>query len=362
MRPRSRFYVNGTIDMAGLIEEKHGDILHAETEALVNTVNCVGVMGRGIALQFKKAFPENYKIYKHACDDNQLAPGKMLIWNRNSLESPQYIINFPTKIHWRGSSEMEFIESGLKALVEEVKRLNIRSIAVPPLGCSLGGLQWEDVRPRIVSAFSELPDVKVAIYPPEGAPAAETMAKDSKVPKMTPGRAVLIELIRQYLSALMDSNITLLELHKLALFAQAAGQPLKLKYTKGRFGPYAENLRHALNAMEGHFIKGFGDGSDDPRTELELIPGTESQVAETLGDLPDTQMRLMRVHDLISGFETPFGMELLSTVYWVMTEEGATSDEEIINKVHSWNTRKQMFTSDQIVVAARVLRQQKWIS
>jgi len=147
-----------------MIERKHGDILKADAEALVNTVNCVGIMGRGIALQFRKAFPENYKTYRAVCDREELHPGKMLVYNLNSLENPHYIINFPTKRHWQDKSLIEDIELGLKALVEEVRKLGIRSIAIPPLGCGSGGLKWKEVRPKIEEAFRSLPEINVLMY------------------------------------------------------------------------------------------------------------------------------------------------------------------------------------------------------
>jgi O-acetyl-ADP-ribose deacetylase (regulator of RNase III) len=152
-----------------MIELTQGDILQADTEALVNTVNCVGVMGRGIALQFKKSFPENFKYYKVACDKKELKPGKMLIYNLNRLYNPRYVVNFPTKRHWKGKSRMADIEAGLKALVEELRKRNIQSIAIPPLGSGLGGLRWEDVKEKIKEAFQDLTDVRVILYEPKGA-------------------------------------------------------------------------------------------------------------------------------------------------------------------------------------------------
>lgn len=144
-----------------MIKLTQGDILYADAEALVNTVNCVGVMGRGIALQFKKVFPENFKRYKAVCDNKELLPGKMFVYDLNSVCNPRYVINFPTKRHWKGSSRMEDIESGLLALVAEVRKRNIHSIAIPPLGCGLGGLLWNDVRARIEDAFQYLSDVHI---------------------------------------------------------------------------------------------------------------------------------------------------------------------------------------------------------
>ena len=153
-----------------MIEIIEGNILEAEAEALVNTVNCVGVMGKGLALQFKQAFPANFKAYEAACRARQLVAGKMFIFDNGRLIKQRYIVNFPTKRHWRDNSRIEDIRSGLESLVADVRRLGIRSIAVPPLGCGLGGLNWRDVRPMIEKSFSELLDVRVLLFPPVGPP------------------------------------------------------------------------------------------------------------------------------------------------------------------------------------------------
>lgn len=147
----------------GQIECIQGDIIHADTEAIVNPVNCVGVMGRGLALQFRKSYPDNYKFYRRVCERKELAPGTMLTYERGIRDIPRYIINFPTKVHWKGSSRMEYIDQGLISLVSEVEKLSLRSIAIPPLGCGLGGMDWMDVKPRIETAFAALPDVRVLL-------------------------------------------------------------------------------------------------------------------------------------------------------------------------------------------------------
>jgi O-acetyl-ADP-ribose deacetylase (regulator of RNase III) len=152
-----------------MIHSTQGDILRDESEAIVNTVNCVGVMGRGIALQFRNAYPENYKAYEKACQRGEVQPGRMFVHETGELTGPRYIINFPTKRHWRGKSRMEDIDSGLEALVELLRKKKIQSIALPPLGSGLGGLDWSEVRPRIVTALGDLNDLKVTIYEPAGA-------------------------------------------------------------------------------------------------------------------------------------------------------------------------------------------------
>ena len=344
-----------------MIELTRGDILRADAEALVNTVNCVGVMGRGIALQFKKRFPDNFKSYKAACDRKELQPGKMFVHDLNELFHPRYIINFPTKRHWKGKSRMTDIEDGLQAMVEEVRQRNIRSIAIPPLGCGLGGLQWPDVRARIERAFKDMVEVRVLLYEPKGAPPAEKMVHSDKVPSLTVGRAVLIGLMRRYLAAVMDPFVTLLEIHKLMYFMQEAGESLKLQYAKGTYGPYAGNLRHVLNLIEGHFISGFGDAEDNPSREIRLLPDILPRIDPFLERYPSTRDRFNSVIDLISGFETPFGMELLSTVHWVATREGADTADLAVRKTYDWNERKQMFQEKHIRLAWDVLERKGWL-
>ena len=222
-----------------MIESTQGNLLEAEAEALVNTVNCVGFMGKGIALQFKQAFPENFEAYSRACKVGEVRPGRMFVFETRAMIGPRYIINFPTKRHWKGKSRVEDIDDGLDALIEEVVRLGIKSIAVPPLGCGLGGLDWKRVRPRIEQAFKLVPDVHVLLFSPAGAPDPKSMPIGTKPAKMTHTRALFVKLMQQYSS--LDYRLTLLEVQKLAYFLQELGEPLKLKYVAHTYGPYAEN-------------------------------------------------------------------------------------------------------------------------
>lgn len=345
-----------------MIRYTTGDILKAEAEALVNTVNCVGVMGRGIALQFKEMFPANYKAYAAACKREEVQPGRMFIFDTGELTAPRYIVNFPTKRHWRGKSRIEDIRSGLAALIDEVRARGIRSIAIPPLGSGLGGLDWAEVRPLIAIALAALPDVEVLVFEPNGAPADSRPNRSSTVPKMTAGRAALVALMRRYLGALLDPSISLLEVHKLMYFLQAAGEPLRLRYVKAPYGPYAENLRHVLREVEGHLISGYADGGDAPDKPLALVPGAVEEAERYLAVHAATHQRLDRTAALVEGFETPYGLELLATVHWVVTQEGAKAPTQIAGAVHGWNTRKRQFTPDQIVLASERLRGQGWLS
>jgi len=344
-----------------MIDVTRGDILQADAEALVNTVNCVGFMGRGIAAQFKRAYPKNFAAYAQACKRHEVQPGRMLIVETGRLTNPRWVVNFPTKRHWRGDSRIEDIDSGLAALIADVRRLGIKSIAVPPLGCGLGGLAWSEVRPRIEQAFAALPEVKVLVFEPEGAPAAAQMARSSKVPTMTPGRAVLVGLIERYLAGLMDPFVSLLEIHKLMYFMQEAGEPLRLRYTKAQYGPYAENLRQVLAHVEGHFLSGYADGGDNPDKQLELVPGASEDAHAFLAAHPETKARFDRVAELVQGFESPFGMELLATVHWVAAHDGAGTVSEATDAVYQWNERKQAFEPRQLQIAWDVLGAGGWL-
>lgn len=346
-----------------MIEAGTGNLLEANVEALVNTVNTVGVMGKGIALQFKKAFPENFEAYAKACAAEELRPGTMLTVGLNRLSNPRYIINFPTKRDWKHRSRLKDIQAGLPALIEEIRRLKITSVAVPPLGCGNGGLDWRDVRPLIEAAFAEVPEVRVLLYAPSGAPEAAAMPIHTKRPNMTPGRAAVVAVMSRY--AVAGYGMTLLEVQKLLYFLQEAGEDLKMPFAKAAYGPYADTLRHVLDKMDGHFIRGWGDGANKPETPLEVVADAVSEAEEFLGTQSETHDRLERVTDLIEGFETPYGMELLSSVHWVAMHEDAAARSDATTAaaaVASWNDRKkQLFQAEHVELAWGRLKERGWI-
>ena len=343
-----------------MIRFKSGDILTEDAEALVNTVNCVGVMGRGVALQFKKALPDNFRAYAEACRRGEVETGRMFVFETGRLTNPRYIINFPTKRHWRAGSRVEYIESGLVDLARVIRDRNIRSIAVPPLGSGLGGLDWSAVRTRIEKKLGEIDNLEVVIFEPDGAPSPASMVRTRNVPEMTVGRAALVGLMDRYLKGLLDPFVTLLEVHKLMYFMQEAGQPLHLKFSKGTYGPYAENLRHVLNAIEGHFISGYVDGGDAPGKELTLLPDAVEDAFAFIDECFETRKRFDRVADLTDGFESPFGLELLSTVHWILVKDTPYSRSDLVSRIHAWNIRKKQFTPKQIGLAVDVLDRKGW--
>lgn len=341
-----------------MVEYAQGDILRADAEALVNTVNCVGVMGRGVALHFKRAYPENYRAYAAACKRGEVEPGRMFVYDTGG-RSPRLIVNFPTKRHWRGKSRIEYIEQGMHALVREIREREIHSIAIPPLGSGLGGLDWQQVRPLIERALAQVPQVRAILYEPGGATPEPVAAR---APKMTAGRAALVGLIGRYLSGMMDTSISLLEVHKLMYFLQEAGEPLRLRYVKATYGPYAENLRHVLADVNGHLIAGYSADGDAPDEQVRVLPGAAERADAYLAEHPRTHARFDRVGQLVDGFETPFGLELLATAHWVATQERAGEGERMVRAFYAWNPRKRRFTPAQIALAGERLHEQGWLA
>ena len=337
-----------------------GNILKTNAEAIINTVNCVGVMGKGIALQFKQAFPENYLAYKKICDSGELKPGKLYIYDTGSMINPRYIINFPTKNHWKEKSKIDYIKSGLTALKESLGKLKIKSIAIPPLGSGSGGLAWLNVKKIIVGELNKLDDIDIYIFEPQGAPKFDSMPVRTSKPALTRARALLIKLINSYKAP--GYILSLLEIQKLAYFLQLAGENLNLEFVKGKYGPYAENLNFLLQRLEGHFLRGYGDRSKD--SQIHLLDRANDEADAFLEQDYISHKKLDRVSNLIKGFETPYGMELLATVHWVSSESPSIRDNigGIVRKVKAWSERKRMrFQAKHIEIAWNRLKQQGWI-
>jgi O-acetyl-ADP-ribose deacetylase (regulator of RNase III) len=303
-----------------------GNLLEAPVEALVNTVNTVGVMGKGIALLFKEAFPGNFRAYEDACKHKEIRVGRMFVTETLSLEGPRWIINFPTKKHWRQSSKLEWIVKGLDDLRRVIQDRNIRSIALPPLGAGNGGLDWSEVRPEVQRALGDLQDVDILVYEPTDK--YQNVAKRTGVEKLTPARALIAEMIRRYW--VLGIECTYLEVQKLGWFLErtihslGVEDPLKLQFQADKYGLYSDRLRHLLDALDGTYLhcnKRLSDASptdtiwfdEERRKYIDLfIQQDESKTLKQILDL--TAKR-------IDGFESPLGMELLATVDWLMERQ-----------------------------------------
>jgi O-acetyl-ADP-ribose deacetylase (regulator of RNase III) len=342
------------------VQVRRGDLLKEKSDAIVNTVNCVGVMGKGIALQFKQKWPKNFKEYEAASKRKEIKPGTMFIYDLGEWEKPRYIINFPTKVHWRGDSKLEYVENGLRDLVKQVKRLGIKSISLPPLGCGNGGLDWNEVRELILGAFKDHPEINVHLFEPKGAPPPREMVIQTAKPAMTPARAAIIKIISIYRE--LEYGLTKIEVQKLAYFLEKSGHPLNLEFVKNSYGPYSDKLRHVLKALDGHYIVGVGDFAGE--SDIAVMPGAVAEAdvfIKTSGD-DDLAVQVERVRNLIKGYETPYGMELLATVHWVATQEPhARNVDEAIAAVHDWNARKRaVLRKDHIRLAWDRLKNEGW--
>jgi O-acetyl-ADP-ribose deacetylase (regulator of RNase III)/uncharacterized protein YwgA len=337
-----------------MITRGTGNLLIADVDALVNTVNTVGVMGKGIALQFKRAFPTNYADYQKACELGEVTVGRMHVHELPQLGGPRFIVNFPTKRHWRSPSRLEDVAAGLTALRDEIVERGIKSIAVPPLGCGNGGLDWADVKPMITQILGTIPGVEVRVWEPTGAPSAKEMPNATSPPPMTRERASFIAALSRYINAAVDRGlafdprISLLEAHKAAYFLQKFGLQLGLRFEKGIYGPYSPQLDRAVSTMEGHFLYGYGDGTSGAQAILELNKEAVYEAESGLSNSVEFNQIAMKFQKLTSGFEDAFGMELLSTVQFAADElvsPPATSDK-VLDCIQGWNHRKRRLFTD----------------
>lgn len=336
-----------------MIEYKKGDLLKTEAEALVNTVNCVGIMGKGIALQFKKAYPDNYKAYKQACDEKKIQIGSMFVFTTDSLVNPKYIINFPTKQHWKSSSKLENIEKGLKDLVKQILDLNIRSIAVPSLGCGCGGLDWNTVRKLIEKEFSKLENVSFIVFEPIDAKQGIYKPSTSKRKSLTPSRALLLALCDYFIKK--NHTISSTDIHQLAFFIQEAGEELKLKFTKETFGLYAKNLNKVINDLQKKDIIKIEE--KDPHTKsncFNILPEAMIQIMECLNKYQDKNRIFNKVLNMIKGYESSYHLSLLSKVFWIIEKEkiDPLNSVKIIEDIKNWNDSKEYDFADKDVIKA----------
>lgn len=344
------------------IKITQGDLLRQnDVDAIINTVNCVGIMGKGIALQFKNKWPANFRAYESACKSKEVRVGHMFVFDSGGLIKPNYIINFPTKDHWREKSRVEFIRDGLTDLVLQIKKLGIRSIAIPPLGCGNGGLNWNDVQLLIEQAFNDLPSVEVRLFAPDGVPDPKSMEIGTTRPRMTAGRAAILKVLETYRA--LEYGLSRIEVSKLAYFLQESGEDLKLTFVKNQYGSYSEQLKHALNRMEGHFIRGLGDGVVE--SEIEPVADAIEEASQFIKENKHAFLakHVERVGELIEGFQSPYGMELLATVHWVATSDTRVSSvEQVISTVHAWSERKaNIMRPEHIQIAWKRLVEQGWL-
>jgi O-acetyl-ADP-ribose deacetylase (regulator of RNase III)/uncharacterized protein YwgA len=343
-----------------MIDYTTKNIFEIDVEAIINTVNCVGVMGKGLAFQCKQFSPENFKAYQQACQQGKIQPGHIFVFETGTFYNPKYILNFPTKRHWKENSRLEDIQLGLKDLIKTIKRLDIKSIAIPPLGCGNGRLDWPTVHPLILNAVQDIAHVKVQIIKPHEFEIPQVPKRGE--PKITRARALFIKLIDRYKKD--HYVLSLLEIQKLAYFLQESGEPLKLKFEQAYYGPFANNLNKVLARMEGHFIHGFNIDRPKPMQEISLINDAIKVANTMLQNDIEALERLKTIENLIEGFQSPYGLELLATVHWVIhhATPNANTLSEAIDRIHQWSTsKKNKFSSQDIETTWDHLSKLNWI-
>ncbi|QWV18121.1 macro domain-containing protein [Stutzerimonas zhaodongensis] len=309
-----------------MIRFTQGNLLEARAEALVNTVNTVGVMGKGIALMFKERFAENFRRYADACKAKEVQTGKMFVTQVHELDGPRWIVNFPTKQHWRARSRMEWVVEGLQDLRRFLIEQQVKSVAIPPLGAGNGGLEWADVREQIERALGDL-DIDILVFEPTKQ--YQNVAKRVGVEKLTPARALIAELVRRYW--VLGMECSLLEIQKLAWFLERAierynpsDNPLDLKFVAHKYGPYANRLDHLLNNLDGSYLHSEKRISDADPLDVIWFDDERRAFVQTYlkSEAKAYTQALESTAALIDGFESPFGMELLATVDWLLAREG----------------------------------------
>lgn len=332
-----------------------GDILESNAQALVNTVNTMGVMGKGIALQFKNQYPNNYKVYKERCEAKALKVGELLVTVEESLlTGTKTIINFPTKTNWRLPSEYEYIALGLEALKKVITEKGINSIAIPPLGAGNGGLDWQRVKKMILEALSEL-DIDIYIYEPSAS--IQEALKTERVP-LTPARAMLLSVL--YDMVRHGELVSEFAAEKAAYFLQRFGakNAFQLTFRPNFFGPYSGKVRHVLYYLNGSYVMGYSAKDKKPFDELSLIMEAEPEIIKFLEKAENQEYKAIahKTKQFLKGFYSPFGLELLSTIDFISSEKQKYNTAEILAELENWSERKKTMFANPVFVEKAITK------
>lgn len=339
-----------------MIIYKKGNILESKADALVNTVNTQGVMGKGIALQFKNAFPLNYKIYQDVCKRGDFEIGNLLIVEDNGLISgKKTIINFPTKTSWRKPSEYSYIERGLERLLQVIDEKKLNSIAIPPLGSGNGGLNWEIVKKMIEDKMSHLP-TDVFIYEPNSQ--IQEKLKEERV-QLTDARAMLLFML--YKLVANGEFVSEFSSEKICYFLQRFGakEHFKLDYKPNFYGPYSGKVKYVINYLNGSYIMGYSSMDKKPFETLDLVSDGFEKVESYILSKPELVQIVKKAESFLDGFYSEFALELLSTIDYISLNKGTYNLEIIKKELESWSERKRtLFSNDRFLnISINHLRQ-----
>jgi len=329
---------------------KIGNLLEAETEALVNTVNTVGIMGKGIALQFKERFPHNFRVYADACKKGLIKTGKLLIVKEQTLNGNKIIINFPTKTDWFRKSQYNYIEEGLKELATVIKDHKIKSVAIPPLGCGNGGLKWEKVKALMNQYLGDLQNVDITIFEPNDA-VKEILQKEAikKDIELKPGRAMLLYALYRY--ERLGEIASIFAANKLAYFLQQSGENLKLQFVPYTYGPYAQAVEKVLYALNGKYLNGLEQMKARPFEPLKLNWDKYDEVERYIKTSLSSE-QIQRLEDLfkvIDGFESTLSLEILASIHYLLSKDPKLTQAELLSQIQAWNERKKNIIKEEYI-------------
>jgi O-acetyl-ADP-ribose deacetylase (regulator of RNase III) len=340
-----------------MIHFKSGDLFESDAEALVNTVNTVGIMGKGIALQFKNRFPDNFRQYAKACKNKEIKVGQLfVVYDESLLTGKKIIINFPTKTDWRLASEYHYVESGLIELEKLIIEKNIKSIAIPALGSGNGGLDWNNVKKLLEKYLSKLP-CEIFVYEPTST--IKDVTKKDPV-KLTPARAMLLSILYELVRN--GEFVSEFSAEKIAYFLQRFGakESFNLDFKQNFYGPYSGKVKHVLYYLNGSFINGYSSKDKKPFEALGLLPNKETEVNHFLNSPENEKHKAIveKTKSFLKGFYSDFGLELLSTIDFIIREKNADSEESVTNELLKWNERKKTLFNNQkfIQIALNNLR------
>lgn len=335
-----------------MIQFTKGNLLESPAQALVNTVNTEGVMGKGIALQFKEMFPDNYRLYRDACKKHLVNVGQMFVTSESTLTDTKIIVNFPTKTTWKKPSEYSYIEEGLRALRNEIISRNISSIAIPPLGSHNGGLDWLVVKQMIINYLQNL-NCQIYIYEPSDA-IVEKM-KSERV-KLTPARAMMLDVLCDMVSYGEFASVFAAEKAVYFLQRNGAKNIFNIDFTRSFYGPYSKGkIAHVLYYLNGSYVRGMGGMQTKPFDEIWLLSDTSTSVSDYLNSEENQKFKEIseRTKLFLRGYYSTYSLELLSTVDYILLNDKRLEQWKNMNNcdvidlvnedISQWSQRKEAF-------------------
>jgi uncharacterized protein YwgA/O-acetyl-ADP-ribose deacetylase (regulator of RNase III) len=347
---------------------KAGDLFASNAQALVITVNCVGVMGKGIALEAKKRYPDMYEEYVRLCKAGEMRLGCPMYVRR--LVPPSFVL-FPTKGHWRSVSNLADIRKGLDYLTHHVGLWRIESLAAPPLGCGAGGLEWAVIGPILYDSFEKL-GVPVDLYVPSGVPADDVQAAILRkgvdqadlyraAQTSAPEAVAVVVALKSALQRNPKARIGRILLQKMAYFAQVAGLPVPVKYARATYGPYSEEWTRLIRHMVNNGLLTEKQAGTQGAFAYEPGPalGTYAErLSPTLKKYQDVIEKLAQVFSKFTNDQA----ELAATTLMVAQDNASASENDIVADVLEWKQRRtKPYSADQVRKCLNWLRNEGWL-